>query len=309
MKLRICPIFLFIFLSQLALADDNSRSENFRREHSGFFRLYKSERSDFQLAYLFQPSMEAKQGPGEYSLHSFSTEGEAPFPLSSDFFYRLGWEYSWRMYDFDKVPSVLTSTDSLDAHKLGGIFGFGWFLNDDLLITARARPGLYSDFDGGLKEEDFQILGDGQLICRVNPGTQLMAGIVVSEDFDSTPVYPELGIRILNSSGNLHLSLTAPREARVTYYFGPELALYGGAWLSGERYRISAGRAENFNLQLQERLFGVGIEFWFSSSLELKLEAGVSAGSEFDFKINSAGQFDGELDSGPYFRTQIGFSL
>ena len=278
-------------------------------KHGDFFRLLLPTKDDVRLQYIYEPEHEEDGGPGKFDLNYFSAQGELPLALSEDSFFRIGGAYSARVYDFEEVRGANTDTDSDTMHLTEVLAGYGIFLSDNILLTGKATLGAYGDFDGGLDSDDFAVHGEALAVFRLNPGAQLLAGARYSEDFDDAPLIPLLGIRLLSEDGALHITLTAPVELRVGYNISSDLELYCQAALHGEKYRISAGRRDDFNAQVQDRRFGLGIDYWMLSHMKLGLEAGVALGSELEFKTRDPGQFDGDLDPAGYVSASLGFAL
>jgi hypothetical protein len=281
----------------------------FSTQHGDFFHLLLPSHEDIHLRYLYEADHGEDGGPGKFDLNSFSAAGELPIPLERDTYLRFGGGYSARWYDFKDVPGAATSTDSdtLHAAELSG--GAGIFLNDDLLLSGKGTFGAYSDFDGGLDTDDFRLSGEGELVYRINPGAQLLAGLRWSEDFDDTPIFPLLGIRLLSEDGKLHISLTAPVDLRVGYNINPDIEFYADASLQGNEYRMSAGERHDFQVHVQDRRAGLGFRWWLGDTVSLGAEAGLSWTSELKFKTEDAGQFGGDLDPAGYVSADIGIAL
>jgi hypothetical protein len=307
-QVRVFLVITFLLSPNVVFAENIGR--DFISTNGSFFRLLNSEQSDFVASYLYQPSNDQKNGPGEFDLQKFSGKLEIPVPISRDFYYRVGGEYGASIYDFKQIPDVGISVGSETLHKTVLHIGAGNFFTRDLLLTAVVSPSLYSDFSGSIKQRDFQLNGEAMLVYRLNPTAQLLGGMVIGENFDSMRYLPVAGIRLLSENGKIHIRITAPLEARVGYNLTPSTELYGGFWISGEKYHVRFGEdIKSFNVQVHNRRAGIGTILWFNNHVNLQLEGGLTVGSELEFKVDNAGQFDGDLKKSAYLSAQIGIAL
>ena len=287
-----------------------SRADDFKSAHGDFFHVLHTKREDLRLRYVFEKDHGEKEGPAEFDLNAFSADGEVPVALSKDLYYRAGAGYGARLYDFKRIASARTALSSETLHRAQFAGGLGYFFGEDFLATGIARVGVFSDFDEGLESDDVQLHGEALGVYRFNPGAQVVFGVRVSEDFDDTPVLPLLGVRLMSDDGKVQLSLTAPVELRLGYNLDTEVQLYGQVSVSGEEYRIDAGRSDGrFNLSVHDRRYGLGVDMWFGSAVKLGVEGGLAVGSELDFKMDGAGQYSGDLDEAGYLQAELGFAL
>lgn len=312
---RLVAWFTFLFFcffegstQNTAWADSDQKA--FVNNNASFFRLFFADRADARVGYQYGFKREEENGPGAYTLHHFFTRGEFPDAITKNFFLRWGWEYGFRNYVLEQVDNILTTESSLDVHRLVGRFGAGWFIDRDLLLTGVLRPGLYSDFADSVDLNEGTVYGDGLIAYAINPGTQIIGGLTYDHTFDSEGFYPLLGMRIMSNDGRLHISITAPRDARIGYALSPQTEMFMLGDISGDQYKIEAGSAKSrFNLLQQERRVGLGISYWASKVVNLEAELGMLLSSKFKFRINKSGQFGDEVDHAPYFRMSLGLAF
>lgn len=313
LDLRILAVAALVIAISLFTPDESNGEalrDRFVADHRNFFRLLWSDRPDLSVNYLFQPENDEDGGPGSFDLQLLRVRSEFAFPTEPDFFFRFGGDYDYRAYDFKEVRGARTATSSELLHRIVLKIGAGSFINDNLLLTGQYRPGIYSDLDDGISDDDIRHFGDGLLAYRLNPGAQLVGGVAYDETFDDAPLYPLIGFRMRSESGQFGISLTFPVEAKISYSFDTKLQAYGGYWISGDSYRINQSSGSfGFDTQIQDRHLGVGLNYWFSSSVNLNAELGASLGSRLEFKAASAGQFADELDPTGYLTVGVGVSL
>lgn len=298
---------VLLFFATQVIADDEGSS--FPEAHRDFFQLLGPSTTELTVRYLFQPETQDEDGPSEFDLHQFQGTLDFPVPVSSDSYYRFGGEYQLGRYDFTNAGVGNSRLDEEDLHKIELSFGMGTFLNEEMLITGSLTPGIYSDMNGGLDEDDFKFQGMGMLVYRMNPTAQLLAGIKWSEDFDDYPLFPILGMRLLSENGLVHLNLTLPLEARLGYNFSTNAQAYTGFWISGDEYQVSFDQDDEFHLQNQERRFGVGVLVWLNDRIQVSIEGGALMGGVFEFKKENPGQFEDEVDPTGYLAGSLGLAF
>jgi hypothetical protein len=301
-------LFTTNFVAEVRADEEASGAAQFETAHGEFFRLLAPNPTDGGVSYLFQPGNSETDGPGEFDLHQFRLDGELPVALDQETFLRFGGEYEHRILNFDNVRRAETNQSSEYLHKLMVTVGAGTFLSKELLLTGAIRPGLLSDLDDGIRNDDFDIYGEGMAVYQLNQGAQLLLGVARREVFNSSAFYPIAGLRLRSEDGALSLSLTLPHEAKVSYNATEFVQVYGGFWLDGEEYRVDIGKSERFNLHVQDRRLGAGAVYWIDN-FNVNAEAGISKNSEFEFKTAEAGQFEGSLDNAGYLTVGLGIDL
>lgn len=302
-----CFLVIGFVLPLLAVADDEG--SGFLEEHQDFFHLLGPSTTELTVRYLFQPETQDEDGPSEFDLHQFQGTLDFPVPISSDSFYRFGGEYQLGRYDFSNARTQNSRLEDEDLHKIELSFGMGTFLDEDLLVSGFLTPGIYSDLNEGLDEDDFQLQGMGMLVYRMNPTAQLLVGVKWSEDFDEYPLFPILGMRLLSENGQVHLNLTLPLEARLGYNFTTNAQAYTGFWISGDQYQVAFDQEDEFHLQNQERRLGIGVLVWLNDRIQVSIEGGALVGGVFDLKTTNPGQFNDGVDPTGYLTGSLGLAF
>lgn len=285
-------------------------SKTFSAAHRDFFHLYSPQETDFKFQYMYNPENKEDGGPGKYDLNNVYAYLELPLLMSKDSFLRVAIDYEMGMYDFSPVNEAPTSTAKDVLHKAAFGFGMGHFFSDNFFLTAMAKPGLYSDFDNDVEMDDIQLHGQARLVYRINPGTELLIGADSSETFEDVSLFPLVGFRAISEDGQLHLSLTAPIEARVAWYFNPRTQIYGLFSISGARYNADSGPTNiELDIQTHNQKLSTGAIYWIGNNISLGLEGGFFIGNEFKFKALNAGQFSGDMDPSAFLALNFGLSL
>ncbi len=301
-------LLLSVGLSAEAVSADVA--EEFTAEHRDFFHLFRAPVPEIALGASYQPSTQEESGSAEFDRAKWYGKFEIPIPTATERYLRFGGEYEQGIYDFKDADDGETAVSSKTLHRIVLHAGYGFFLNPDLLLTGIASPGIFSDLDGSVDENDFDMQGNALIVYRFNPGAQLIAGVRVGEEYDDWPVLPLAGIRLLSEDGSTHISVTLPLEARVGYYLDPSTELYTGLWVTGDEYQAELGPDDTeLNIQVQDRRIGGGARFLFSDHLSLSIEGGVALQSEFDFEAEQTNHFRGDVDPTGYIALQLGIRL
>lgn len=303
--------FLFLLIALFSVPTQaQTDAERFSNQHRSFFHLYQPRGNDISFGYLLEPDSEEEGGPGAYEFQQFDFKATFISPLSLTEYASLSLAYGQRRYNFDIIDAASTRAGSEILHRSVVSLGIGSFLGEQTLFKATLDFGNYSDLDGGLETDDFRINAGAELIYRLNPGAQLIGGVLASEDFEDQEIIPLLGLRLISDDGALHISLTAPKEIQVIYRLDNTTELYAGGWLMGERYRVSLGPDnKKFDIRYQDRRLGLGLVQWLGSNTNIEIEGGYSLSSELEFHTPNPGQFSGDLDYAPYLRAQLGFAF
>jgi hypothetical protein len=285
---------------------DDSVIEAFRALNQDFFRLATGEGKDIEGRYYFSAPHSFKHSDVRLSSHSLQLSAELPIPLSEDFFWRIAPLYEFHSYEFDNLMLENLSLDSAFLHRMELGAGFGYFLQRDLLFTLLLRPGLHSNLVD-INNKHFAFYNQGILVYRYEPSLELIAGLVSSERFDEIAVFPVIGLRAHALDNRLHVKITPPVELRLGYSITPGWQVFGGAWLTGNEYRIEEG-GRSFKAQIRNQRIGGGVLYWLNHNWNIHIEAGAAIGSKFEFELISSNSGK-SLEEGFYSSFSLGYAL
>jgi|GEM_PF-6187040 len=286
-------------------AEAENLTTSFENEHGSFFSLFMANPTQMSAGYLYEPSHAEKGGPGEFDLDRYFFHSEAPAPISEDLYLRIGADYDRKDYTFTPVSNAGMQLDSETMHAFVLKGGLGFFPSENVLLTGVIKPGIFSDLDGGVDQEDADLYWEGMAVYKLNPGAQIIGGIARDNTFDDASIYPLLGIRLRGEDGRLNISLTFPREFRVGFNFNPSWELYFDSRIEGEQYRVNAG-ASDFDVRTQDPRLGVGTNYWIGEHLNLLAEVGCNYESTLYYETRNSGQFSGDLDPAYYLMGSLG---
>jgi len=196
-----------------SLAGADSPFTRFRANHSDFTTVYLQQMNLLAGSYLNQTDTDAKDGTGAFSLQILKAEGALPIiGLNEDLGFRLTGEIASREYTFGKDASEFGMDSYFDVVVAPELW---YFFSNHFLLIGHIEAGAYSDLDGNTNGEDFRLFGGGRFVYRLESGLQLLAGAIVSEDFQDYSVIPILGLRWIHSSERLRVSMTLPLEITI----------------------------------------------------------------------------------------------
>ena len=279
-------------------------------QHSDFFSLFLADKSDITALYRYEPGVKSKSGSGEFDQQTYGGSFDLLRPFNADTFLRLGAIYEAREYSFSGNGWSRLGVSDETLQKIAIRPGFGNFFNKDLLLTGQATIGAYSDFSGGLESDDFKFYGQSMLVYRLNPGAQLLVGVARSDAYEDYDILPLLGLRMMNEDGSLHISVTAPLEARFGIRPTPDVEFYAGYWAQGDEYQASMGRDE-VTLKVREKRIGGGVLFWLGSHINFAVEGGAFLDSQFSYDSGRSSQLvpSSDLEPAAYVGVQLGIAL
>lgn len=283
-------------------------SNNFKESHADFFHLFFAERTDLRAGYLYEMDAKGNETSPEYQLQNAFIEGLFQAQVSRDSFVSIGVNLGARRYHFSggNDPKL----DSDDLYKVAFTPGYGTFINDDFLIWGQLELGSYSDLDRGpIQSENYQALGNIQLVYRLNPGAQLLAGISYSNDYLEQRLLPFVGLRLMSDTGAFQLVLDLPFKARAGYYLNPHIETFAQVVAKGDRYRVRTD-GEDFNVGVHDERAGIGLRFWLGNQISLTFEGGRTLNSEFKFYTDTPQHFyDGDIDPHWFVQSYLGIAF
>ena len=310
-KILIISFLMFTSITTNVLAETQNKknSDSFVTNHSDFFHLFFSERTDLRVGYLNELNAKEQSGSGEYKLQNAYIDGLFQAQISKDSFMSFGGTLDARSYDFtDNISRA--DLDKENLYKLEFQPGIGAFLNDDFLFWAQAKIGSYSDLDKGpLQIDNYQLLGNVQLVYRLNPGAQLIGGVSYSNDYLEQRLLPFLGIRLLSDTGALHVSIDLPFSARVGYYLTPKIETFVKLIAKGDRYRMRLN-GEDFDVGVHDERGSIGLRFWLGNHVSWTFEGGRTLTSQLKFYAPAPGQFiGGDIESHWFAQSYLGLAF
>jgi hypothetical protein len=201
-------------------------------------------------------------------------------PLDRDSFLIVGGLAEVRQFRFDGVPAVADETLYGFALRLG----YGTFLGEDLTVQAYWEPSLYSDLDGTLNADDYQ-LGNGVVLAYLRQNADLFFKFgVASTEASDAGFAPVVGA-VWHIDEHWILDVLLPVTLDLHLRPNEQWDLTAGAHLRANRYQVRAparvGALEN-DIDLSEIVAFVAARRRLSAHLSTELEVGSIVGGTYE---------------------------
>jgi len=230
--------------------------------------------------------------------------------VNEDWFAAPGLDFRRIEYSFGNSSTLSSDTELYDIFPR---VDFGHFLSDQLFFLGSVGLGVFSDLDADLVDS-LQFKSSAQLVWRLNPGAQILAGLRLSQDFEDVPIFPFIGLRLQDTEGRLHLSLTFPLEASASLHLDHDSEIFLRAWLEGNEYNLQPrtryGVSGDVEVYQREQRVSLGYRRWFGRNFAISLEGGATPGSIFEIKEDNRDDFSqGDLDTAWFASLALDFRL
>ena len=283
---------------------DYTVSGMFTRTHGEYLQEAFGYRPSIRAYYGRQAAAELTGEGGDFDFDEYRIESELWAPVDPDSFLILGGNFGARDYQFDGIPTLNDETLFEASAKVG----YGRFLDEDLLITATFEPGLYTDFDGTMKSEDWQFLGRATATWRAAERIYLKGGLVVDRTFKNTPLYPTIGANWVFAD-NWRLDVMVPQHFVLQYTPSAEWVFTGGLLLQGDQYEMGNAGFKSRAVHAQEfRLFLDGV-FRVNDNLGLRGRFGGTIAGHYDIDTPGGSDFDGTIEPAVFFELGVDWSF
>jgi hypothetical protein len=288
---------------------DYSPSGLFAERHGGFLTRAKRYEPKLFVRYMVMADAQVTSEPGSFDLQELRARGDIPITLDPDSYMSLGAEFRQRDYDFSN--NVLGARDE-DVYVLGARIGAGLFINDEFLVEAMFRPGIYSDLDGTMTSQDWHWFGHALGTYRIREDLFLKAGAAVSEDFADVDVIPLAGLA-WTIDEQWRVDLLLPHRAEISWSPNAGTStIRAGVYLEGDNYRVrgpaSLGKPR-VEWQTQEITISAGLVQRLSDYLSVFGEVGSAVAGDYKVRDGSSQTYTGSLDPTFYFNVGVGFDF
>lgn len=266
------------------------------------------------INYIFQPDNDiSKQDVlrrDEYrvtfDMHEYRMGFTPMFPLADNIYGGLGATYTAYNLRFDAPEG--TENRSLHAVSFPVTLAY---IGDDWMFVGQVVPGMKSDFRG-FNRHDAQVNGSVMVGYLFHPQFLLQLGLALANDFGDLAPIPLIGIEWKILPPYLDLSMVIPFYARINLHpmeNNPErFTMFLFYELDGDqfrfRYRDDVGQVREEDGQFTFYRIGVGVEYFPTPGLGLKLVVGGTAEGEYEFRGLSI-KDDGRIDESFFMMLSI----
>jgi len=255
------------------------------------------------------PDAGLRQDAGSFDLLLWDAAAAMPLPTSADSFVLLGASFEQRRYQAKDLGGF--ADDTLYAAALD--LGFATFLSGDVLLETEVRPGFWTDWNGALTRDDFDIPAKVLVTDRAAPNLFLAFGARYDEVYPRNSVLPYLGCA-WQPCETLRVDVLAPESVEVSLWPRPDLGFLLGGEVQGAEYHVraeaAAGRIHS-DVRVQEVLVYAGALWRCSAHTAAAARIGVTAAGDYrlDDSPLPSEKVDGTLQPGLFVELTFGFDF
>ncbi len=280
----------------------------FHEHHGDFVQDANPFRENLRMSFHLEDNTSVKNEPGSYDLYELEFVGDYDFVVDPDAMVTVGGTFGTRRYDFSTSFPGADGDENLNQISIRA--GAGFFVNDELLLSAEVEPGIFSDLDGSLDSSDYQFFVKTLATYQYTDEIYFKGGIYVDQVFDDLPVYPVAGIAWLFHP-QWRFDALIPRSITLSYNPTPSLILNAGVDLDGNQYNLrsrSGGTRVEVTVTTQEMNLFVGANYRIDQHFSIFGKLGTILLGDTEFK-GVTGRSDGTLEPSIFFEVGAGFTF
>jgi hypothetical protein len=281
----------------------------FQQEHGDFMLKHERYRPMAEFSFALMPEYEIKGEPGSFDLYHSKADIEVPlYIMGPDAYLILGAYGSNRHYQVKDMP--LFADENLNS--AGAKFGFGAFFDRDLLLEVKVEPGIWSDMDGTLKHNDYDMPGSALLTWRLSDEAFFKAGARYNQVYEDAPWLPYLGFSWAIESFRVDVLL--PELVEISWWPDSGFGLLLGTQIDGAQYRVRTDAASgslSTNVQVQEIVVYTGMVARITDTFSFLARAGATVAGDYSLSNgnHALGYAEGTLDPGLFLQVSVGFDF
>lgn len=231
---------------------------------------------------LWQDEVALGSLAGAYELERQSAIARIPVPVHEDAYISATLYYHRRRYNVTEPISGLPGDETVHAVELGLATRF--WVNADLMVHPFFYAGVYSDLDGHVRTDDWQLYGGVLAYYRYTERFYVRAGLAAAQDLAHIAVIPLVGF-YWRPMDTLHLGLLVPFSASVSWWPAPWCELLLEGTFEGFEHYTRMPRAQNhqgFDWRLREYRLMAGPVLFLGGGWRLRLMAGAQLDGSWD---------------------------
>jgi hypothetical protein len=286
---------------------DYSLRTLFQQDHGDF--MQKRERFDPQVMLRGGMLMNGSIGSndGDFDLYRGTADLDFRLLVSHNAYITLGGFYDQRSYETNSSPRFRSET----LFATGANIGFGWFVAEDVLLEAKAKPGYWSDLDSATTSDDFDCWASALATVRYSQEFFFKLGARYNEVYEQANVLPSLGMTWAGET--VRVDMLLPDYFEVSLWPSPDFGFLFGAEVQGGEYNVRGNRSAGINrstatVRVQEVLAYTGVHWQFTDEIGLVVRGGAALTGDYsleDGNTNTPG-LNGTLDPCFFFDVSVG---
>lgn len=292
----------------------------FLSQHGDFMNRRQRYTPDIELAARVLPNQRVNNEPGSFDMLGYDLDATFRPLVSTDGYLTFGAYYKARRYlassDFgDGGANGDDGWGDETLYGVGGKFGFGVFLTDNVLLEAETHPGVWSDNDDTLHHEDFDFPSFAMFTVRSLDNFFFKFGARYNQVYEDAPWLPILGFS-WELSESVRLDVLAPERFEFSLWPNQSFGLLFGGCVTGAEYHVHTKRTgpdanQRADARVQEVIAYLGVLARLNDNVSFQARGGIVVAGEYSLTTGANGfdPIDGPLDQGVYAEVSMGVSF
>jgi hypothetical protein len=287
---------------------DYSLRTLFQQDHGDF--MQKRERFDPQVMLRGGMVMNGSIGSndGDFDLYRGTADLDFRILVAHNAYFTLGGFYDQRSYETNSTPQFRSET----LFATGANIGFGWFVAEDVLLEAKAKPGYWSDLDSATTSDDFDCWASALATVRYSQEFFFKLGARYNEVYEQANVLPSLGMTWAGET--VRVDILLPDYFEVSLWPSPDFGFLFGAEVQGGEYNVRGPRnagsdRSTATVRVQEVLAYTGVHWQFTDEIGLVVRGGAALTGDYsldDGNASTVQNLEGTLDPCFFFDVSVG---
>jgi hypothetical protein len=295
---------------------DYSLRGQFLVHHGEFMDRRQRYTPDVSIGASLLPNARINNEPGSFDMLGYNFDATFRPLVSTDGYLTFGAYYKARRY-------VTTSTFGDDGnggdgwgdetlYGMGGKFGFGVFLTDNVLLEAETHPGVWSDIDDTLHHEDFDFPSWGMFTVRALDNFFFKFGARYNQVYEEAPWLPILGFSWELTEG-FRMDVLAPESVEFSVWPSQSFGILLGGFVQGAEYHVHTPEIINqrADSRVQEAIVYLGFMARMTDNVSFMARGGMVVAGEYSLTTGAQGfdPVDGPMDQTVYAEVSLGVSF
>ncbi len=307
--------------AQEGQGEDYSLRRMFQEHHGDFMNRRERFRPQMEFRASAWPNQRINHEPGSFEMLGYGFDLDAPILVSPDGYLTVGAYYQGRRYQFSNAfgsqgnPPGSMPDETL--HAAGGRLGFGVFVDNNVLFEVEVMPGAWSDLDGTLHHEDFDMPSLAAFQFRATDSLFFKVGARYNQVYEDAPWLPLLAVNWEITEG-FRLDLEAPERLEFSFWPSAGTGILFGAEVTGAEYHVRTSLAQQQanppgrdDLRVQEVVTYLGLVQRFNDYTSLAVRAGLVVAGDYDLTSGATGfnNAEGALDQAFFADVSFGVNF
>ncbi len=287
------------------------------------FRLHHGEFMDRRERYTPQIDLRARilknasidHEPGSFDMLGYDFDMKIPAFISTESYLTFGAYYQGRRYvtsnEFGSAGNAPGNTFGDETLVgAGGVLGLGVFLDNNWLLEAETRPGVWSDLDDTLHHEDVDFPSMAQFTFRATDSFFFKFGARYNQVYADAPWLPILGFSWEVVEG-FRVDILAPESIELSFWPSSSTGILLGANVTGAEYGVHTSEAINQRdeLRVQEVVTYLGLVSRMNDHVSFMARGGMVVAGDYDLTNGTTGFDRAEGALSPGFFGEISFGI